>query len=68
MSWPHLGSRRVAVGLGPSRLSPEDAGDAPLDDGEVVCGDLALGADLVAGSFGHPRGAPALHSCDVQFW
>jgi hypothetical protein len=42
--------------------------NAPLDDGEVPCGELTLDADLVAGVFGHPRGAPALNSCDVQFW
>ena len=29
-----------------------------MDDREVSCGDLALDADLVAGVFGHPRGAP----------
>jgi len=40
-------------------------GSAPLDDREVSRGDLALDADLVAGVFGHPRGAPLLHSSDL---
>jgi hypothetical protein len=34
----------------------------------VLRGNLALDADLVAGVVGHPRGAPALHLCDVGFW
>jgi hypothetical protein len=35
-----------------------------LDGG--IAGDLALDAVLVAGVFGHPRGVPPLHSCDIQ--
>ena len=51
---------------GPFRSEVLPQGDAPFDDREVSCGDLALDADLVAGVFGHPRGAPSPHSCDVQ--
>lgn len=50
---------------GPFRPEVCALGGAPLDDGEVSGGDLALDADLVAGVFGHPRCAPPLHSCDV---
>ncbi len=39
---------------------------APLDDREVSRGDLAFHDDLVAGAPGHPNGAPALYSCDVE--
>src|SRR5258707_5394753 len=50
---------------GPFRPGVLAPGSAPLDDREVSRGDLALDADLVAGVFGHPHGAPLLHSCDV---
>jgi hypothetical protein len=32
----------------------------------VSGGELALDADLVAGVLGDPRGAPSLHSCNVE--
>ena len=58
------GGRSESWSIRPEVLAP---GSAPLDDGEVSWGDLALDSDLVAGVLGHPCGAPPLHSCDVQF-
>lgn len=58
-------SDREGGPFGPEVVAP---GCAPLDDGEVSRGDLAFDADLVARVLGHPSGAPALYSCNVQIW
>ena len=72
---PVQGPRLVGGGVaqagdrkaGPFRPEVLAPGGAPFDDGEVSWGDFALDADLVTGVFGHPRGGPPLHSCDIQF-